>query len=193
MNINKEKADIFEEEFLKNGGLPKRWIWICLKYINYYMGNPKDKMDTAKDIVLQIVTQTIAGDLSWDMEKETLDKHMYSKIWNKVSHLSEKRKRIIENEIYDVKSESKFNIIDETAEYLKDETDKIIDNNDLIEKCYNEIKDDTDMGIIFGALFEGKTPKQIEDEYGITPEEVDAIKKRINRLLRKKFEDEYYS
>jgi len=193
LSINKEKAEIFEKEFRENGECPKRWVWVCLKYINYYMGDPKDKMDMAKDIVLEIIAQTISESLSWDMEKETLDKHMYSKIWNKVSHLSAKRNRIVENERFDEKSGEKFEIIDNTSEYSKEEIELQIDNKDLIERCYEEIKDDTDMGLVFELLREGKTPKEIENEYGITPEEVDAIKKRIKRLLTKIYEQEYYS
>lgn len=193
MKINEVKSKIFEEKFKENGGYPKSWIWVCLRYINYYLGDPKDKMDTAKDIVLEIVEQTISESISWDMEKETLDKHMYSTIWNKVSHLYDKQKRFIENERYDEKSGEKTDIINETSEQTKEDIEIMIANADLIERCYEEIKDDTDMGLVFELLLEGKTPKEMEKEYGITTEKVDAIKKRINRLLNKKFKEEYYS
>ena len=193
MKINEVKAEIFEREFKEGTECPKRWVRVCLKYIHCYLGDPKDKIDTAKDIVLEIVEQTIKESISWVMEKETLDRHMYSTIWNKVSHLYEKRKRIIENEIYDAKTEKIINIIDEASEISKSKIELQIDNKDLIEKCYDEIKDDTDMGLVFVLLLEGKTPKEMEKEYGITTEEVDAIKKRMNRLLKKKLEKEYYS
>ena len=192
MNINKEAAEIFEREFRENKGYPERWVWVCTRYIYFYIGNVKDIKMLAEDIVLEIVTQTITNERKWDMAKDTIDKHIYGCIRSKVSHLYEKQKRIVEDEIYDAENEKKINIIDETAEYSKEEIEAGIDRNDFIKKCFEEVKDDTDMGLVFELLAEGKTPQEMEREYGITPDEVDAIKKRINRFLRKRFINEYY-
>ena len=46
------------------------------------------------------------------------------------------------------------------------------------------------MGLVFELLAEGKTPLDIEKEYGISTQEIDAIRKRIYRSLRKEFAGE---
>lgn len=191
MSINVEKAKIFEEVLTTNKGIPKKWIWVCLRYIYFYLGNHKDSLELAKDIIMEIVEKTITEQIKWDMDKETLDTHMYNTIWNKVSHMAEKQRRFVENERYDEKSGIHYSITEEFSDKTKEEIDTIIDNNDLIKKCYEEINDDTEMGILFLLLLEGKTPKEIEKDYGIPTEKQDAIKKRIKRVLTKHFGKEY--
>ena len=193
MGFNQNVAEIFQRKFEENGKHPpKNWVWVCVRYLNFYFGNKKDIVMTAEDIVMEIIMQTITEERKWDIENKTIDQHIYNCIRSKVTHLYEKQKRVVENEIYNEVLGKTVSITNETAEYSKEEIEAGIDRNDFIKKCFEEVKDDTDMGLVFELLREGKTPKEMEREYGITPDEVDAIKKRISRLLRNRFNNEYY-
>lgn len=191
MGFNQKAADIFQKKFEENGKHPpKTWVWVCVRYLKFYVGNIKDIMMTAEDIVMEIIMQTITEERRWDIENKTIDEHIYNCIRSKVTHLYEKQKRFAENEIYDEVSGKNVDIVNDTSEYSKEEIEAELDRDDLIKRCYEKIQDDTEMGLVFELLAEGKTPIEIEKEYGITPSETDAIRKRIYRMLRKEFTED---
>ena len=191
MGFNQNTAEIFQRKFEENSKHPpKTWVWVCVRYLNFYFGNKKDIVMTAEDIVMEIIMQTINGERNWDAETKTIDKHVYDCIRSKVTHLYEKQKRVVENEIYNEVLGKTVNITNEAAEYSKEEIEAELDRKDLIKRCYEKIQDDTEMGLVFELLAEGKTPLDIEKEYGISTQEIDAIRKRIYRSLRKEFAGE---
>ena len=191
MGFNQNVAEIFQRKFEENGKHPpKNWVWVCVRYLNFYFGNKKDIVMTAEDIVMEIIMQTITEERKWDIENKTIDQHIYNCIRSKVTHLYEKQKRVVENEIYNEVLGKTVSITNETAEYSKEEIEAELDRKDLIKRCFEKIEDDTEMGLVFELLAEGKTPLDIEKEYGISTQEIDAIRKRIYRSLRKEFAGE---
>ena len=191
MGFNQNAAEIFQRKFEENGKHPpKNWVWVCVRYLNFYFGNKKDIVMTAEDIVMEIIMQTITEERKWDIENKTIDQHIYNCIRSKVTHLYEKQKRVVENEIYNEVLGKTVSITNETAEYSKEEIEAELDREDLIKRCFEKIENDTEMGLVFELLAEGKTPLDIEKEYGISTQEIDAIRKRIYRSLRKEFAGE---
>lgn len=191
LGFNQNAAEIFQRKFEENGKHPpKNWVWVCVRYLNFYFGNKKDIVMTAEDIVMEIIMQTITEERKWDIENKTIDQHIYNCIRSKVTHLYEKQKRVVENEIYNEVLGKTVSITNETAEYSKEEIEAELDREDLIKRCFEKIENDTEMGLVFELLAEGKTPLDIEKEYGISTQEIDAIRKRIYRSLRKEFAGE---
>jgi DNA-binding NarL/FixJ family response regulator len=52
-------------------------------------------------------------------------------------------------------------------------------------RCYNEIEKDTEMGLVFLAWKDGKESREIAEEFGLAINQVEAIKQKIRRKLKK--------
>ncbi|MGK9477377.1 hypothetical protein [Melioribacter sp. OK-6-Me] len=190
-NINNEALKIFEEILRKEGGPPQRWLYYCTRQLMFYRIFKREYYKTAEDIVDEVIYSAIIGKRKWDTKKLDVEAFVKSCIKSIISHLangmdSKKVDDIVINQKLGITTDALDNAHDRTKEQIESD----FDNKDLIERCREALKDDIEMGIVFELILEGRTPKQMEADYGIPPEKVDAVKKRIRRYLKKIFKEE---
>jgi DNA-binding NarL/FixJ family response regulator len=96
-----------------------------------------------------------------------------------------KERKLISRENFNPEDES-FYITDEMD--LKLELSEILKNQDIREAfslCLKEIEEDTELGVVFLSWSKGNESKVIAEDLGLTVKEVEAIKQKIRRKLKK--------
>lgn len=191
-NVNYAAMEAFRNMFDSKGHLPKNWIYYCIKQMKFYLGDKKELYQEPEDIVDQVIFLTINGKRKWDPEKVPLEAHVKMCIKSILSHIAESRDMDRDEEVTVKKmTGEKVNALENAHDLPREELEKLYSNRDLIERCREELDDDSDMGIVFELMLEQRSPKEMA-EYGVTPRQVDALKKRINRFLKKIYDEDDY-
>lgn len=191
-NVNYAAMEAFRNVFDSKGNLPKNWIYYCIKQMKFYLGDKREFYQKPDDIVDQVIFLTINGTRKWDPEKVPLEAHVKMCIKSLLSHMAESRDMDrAEGVTVNKKTGEKINALENAHVLSRDELEKLYSNKDLIERCREELDDDTEMGLVFELMLEQRTPKEMA-EYGVTPRQVDALKKRIYRFLKKIFDEDDY-
>lgn len=193
-SINKEALKIFEKIFEAEEKIPQRWVSYCRNQLKFYGIDKREYHKSPEDIVDEVIFAAINGTRKWDTEKVQVEAFVKSCIKSIVSHLADgmdnkKADQIVVNK----KLNTKIDALENAHNQNKEQIESLFANKDLIERCRAELEQDTEMGLVFELLLEEKTPKEMEAEYGIAPEKVDAVKKRIRRFLKKIFDEEDYN
>lgn len=192
--INQSALKIFEEIFNSEEGIPKRWVYYCRKQLKFYGIDKREYHKSPDDIVDEVIFSAINGTRKWDPEKIPVEAFVKSCIKSIVSHLADGMdNKKVDEVVVNIKMNTKIDALENAHNLSKEQIELFFANNDLIERCRAELEHDTEMGLVFELILEEKTPKEMQAEYGITPEKVDAVKKRIKRFLNKIFDEEDFN
>ncbi|MFZ6033706.1 MAG: hypothetical protein ACOYVE_10425 [Melioribacter sp.] len=194
VQINQSALEIFEEIFKSEKGIPERWLFYCVKQLIFYKINKREYYKTPEDIVSEIIFSAINGKRKWNTEEVPVEAFVRSCIKSVVSHLAEGMdNKKVDDIIINQKQGISIDALENAHDKSKQQIELLYENKDLIERCREVLQEDTEMGLVFELILEGRTPKEMEAEYGIPPDKVDAVKKRIKRCLKKIFKEEDYN
>lgn len=187
-SIEKAMAEI-ESAYMHNKKRSKSWINVAAKYLKLYGSNRFENHLTAPDIVMEIINKILNGERKWDHNKvPDFDRFMYSTIQSVVEGKYRYRTQV--ESVNNFKPEAKKGktyrglIAGQYAD--NHDTAHLIHIRDKLERCYNELKHDDECGLVFIEWLHDKSNVQIAESLGITPAEVEKIKKRIKYQLNKR-------
>jgi DNA-directed RNA polymerase specialized sigma24 family protein len=136
--------------------------------------------------VNEIIVKVIDSVRAWDMDRvPDINKFMYMQILSVVDNKFQKEKRLVSSERYN-KEDDSFYVTSDLISNL--DLDEIYKQQDIIEtltRCYNEIEKDTELGVVFLSWGEDNKSQEIAEEFDLTVKEVEAIKQKIRRKLKK--------
>lgn len=180
------KIKAFQNAFSDPAKPYEEWLEHADKLIKIKLNGRASQPYKAGDIVNEIIEKVIDDVRAWDMERvPDINKFMYMQIRGVVDNKYHKERRIISGENFNPEDGS-FSDIHELE--IKLDLSEIYKPQDILEAftlCYNEIEKDTEMGIVFLAWKDGKESKEIAEEFGLTVKEVEAIKQKLRRRLKK--------
>lgn len=162
------------------------WLAQADRLIKIKLNGRASQPNKAEDIVYEIIEKVIDGVRAWDMKRvPDINKFMYMQIRSVVDNKFNKEKKLVSSDAYNRENDS-FYTINNIPNNL--ELDEIYKQQDIMEafaRCYNEIEKDTEMGLVFLAWKDGKESREIAEEYGLAINQVEAIKQKIRRKLKK--------
>ena len=180
------KIKAFQNAFSDPAKPYEGWLAQADRLIKIKLNGRASQPNKAEDIVYEIIEKVIDGVRAWDMKRvPDINKFMYMQIRSVVDNKFNKEKKLVSSDAYNRENDS-FYTINNIPNNL--ELDEIYKQQDIMEafaRCYNEIEKDTEMGLVFLAWKDGKESREIAEEFGLTVKEVEAIKQKIRRKLKK--------
>jgi RNA polymerase sigma factor (sigma-70 family) len=181
------------EEFInaidgKEGYFEKWMVYADILLTQNYKGVEINNYD-AYDIVSEVMLKFAEGKRKWDTDKfEEINCIIYKNIKSFIDNLSKKEIRSVSTEKlmqnYDNDENTVLDIMSsEQAETIEEE----IETKDILEKCLDDLADDTVSGIALLEFSKGKTNKEVAEYLGLDVKSVENCKKRIKRKARKYF------
>ena len=181
-----QKIKAFRDAFSDPANPFEKWLEHADKFIKIKLNGRASQPYSAADIVNEIIEKVIDGVRTWDMDRILdINKFMYVQIRGVVDNKYKKERNIVSKEKFNPEDGS-FSDIDEIE--LRLELSEIYKQQDILESftlCYNEIEKDTEMGVVFLAWIDGKGSKEIAEEFGLTVNQVEALKQKIRRKFKK--------
>jgi RNA polymerase sigma factor (sigma-70 family) len=183
---NEKKIKVFQNAFNDPSKPYEAWLEHADRLIKIKLNGRASQPYKAEDIINEIIEKVIDGKRSWDMDRvPDINKFMFMQILSVVDNKYKKEKNLISSEVYNSEDESFYYRDDYTSILNLDEIYKRQDIMEAFSRCYNELETDTEMGLVFLAWKEGKESKEIAEEFGLTVKQVEAIKQKIRRKLKK--------
>ena len=181
-----KKLLAFRDAFSDPANAYGAWLEQADKLIKIKLNGRASQPYSAADIVNEIISKVIDDVRAWDMERvPDINKFMYMQIRSVVDNKYRKERKIVSGEKFNP-DDGSFSVIDDME--LKLELSEIYKQQDIREAftcCYNEIEKDTEMGVVFLSWREGNDSQEIAEEFGLTVNQVEAIKQKIRRRLKK--------
>jgi RNA polymerase sigma factor (sigma-70 family) len=150
------------------------------------------------DIVSSVVLKLLTGEINWDSGKSSLDAFFFSRIRTEITNLVKKEKKFIPASVN--KSEIVNDYSGESEEDVSEFPRCIIcpfeDNENNEEQAFSEefktsafelFKDSDEEFLVLDGIYNGLHTREIALDLGITKDDVHNIKRRINRVLKAKF------
>jgi RNA polymerase sigma factor (sigma-70 family) len=187
-SLKKAIAEI-ESAYKHDKKRSKSWINVAAKYLNLYSSNRFENHLTAPDIVMEVINKILNGERNWDHHKvPEFDKFMYSTIQSIVEGKYRYRMHVesVDNFEPSAKNGKVYRGLIPGQYADNHDSAHLIHIKDKLERCYNELKDDDECGLVHMEWLHDKTNVQIAENLGITTAEVEKIKKRIRYQLNKK-------
>jgi len=180
------KIKAFQDAFSDPAKPYEEWLEHADKLIKIKLDGRASQPYKAEDIVNEIIVKVIDSVRAWDMDRvPDINKFMYMQILSVVDNKFQKEKRLVSSERYN-KEDDSFYVTRDLISNL--DLDEIYKQQDIIEtltRCYNEIEKDTELGVVFLSWGEDNKSQEIAEEFGLTVKEVEAIKQKIRRKLKK--------
>ena len=162
------------------------WLAQADRLIKIKLNGRASQPYKAEDIVYEIIEKVINGKRTWDMDRvPDINKFMYVQIRSVVDNKFNKEKKLVSSDAYNRENDS-FYTINNIPNNL--ELEEIYKQQDIMEafaRCYNEIEKDTEMGVVLLSWVKENESQEIAEEFGLTVKEVEAIKQKIRRRLKK--------
>ena len=162
------------------------WLEHADKLIKIKLNGRASQPYSAADIVGEIIVKVMDDIRTWDMERvPDINKFMYMQIRGVVDNKYQKERRLVSREKFNP-DDGSFSVIDEME--LKLELSEILKDQDIREAfslCFKEIEEDTEMGVVFLSWSEGNESQEMAKDFGLTVKQVEAIKQKIRRKLKK--------
>jgi len=191
LKINNEeekerKIKAFQNAFSDRSEPYNEWLAHADKLIKIKLNGRASQPYKADDIVNEIIEKVIDGVRTWDMDRvPDINKFMYMQILSIVDNKCQKEKKLVSSEVYDKEDDSFYVTRDVISKLDLDEIYKHQDIMEAFTRCYNEIEKDTEMGVVFLSWKDGKESREIAEEFGLAINQVEAIKQKIRRKLKK--------
>jgi len=180
------KIKAFQNAFSDPCAPYNEWLAHADKLIGLKLNGRASQPYKAEDIVNEIIEKVIDGVRTWDMDRVTdINKFMYMQILSVVDNKFNKEKKLVASDAYNREDDSFYTINNIPNNPELDEIYKQQDIMEAFARCYNEIEKDTEMGLVFLSWKDGKESREIAEEFGLTVKEVEAIKQKIRRKLKK--------
>lgn len=178
----KEIEDAFSIQLKRS----KSWINVADKYLKFYRTNGSENHYTSEDIVMELIDKILSGERNWDPERvPDFDQYMFQNIQSLVEGKFRKRKVVESVESFEpvAKTNKTFKGL-LPGQYVEDhDVGDLIDINERLEKCYNDLCDDDECGVVFLEMLKGKSSIEIAEYLYSDVAEIERIKKRIRYKL----------
>ncbi len=173
-------------EAISAGDAHKRWLVKADLLLKFYF-KAKECAYQAEDIVNEIIRKTIdEGGRTWDMNKISIDVYMMKTIESEISNIVSKERNYETVDFNNNGFDERTSVIYNKHSTMRDAIEKQYDMDEFADKCLEILSDDTECGLVFLELQEGKYEKEIAESTGLTAKEVTAVKQRIRRKIRNK-------
>jgi RNA polymerase sigma factor (sigma-70 family) len=163
-------------------------VYADILLTQHYKGVEINNYD-AYDVVSEVMLKFAEGVRNRNEEKfEEINNIMYKNIMSFIDNLARKEYRNISSEKLMLKHDCEENtVLDVISSEQVPAVDEEIETKDILEKCLEELEEDTVSGIALLEFSKGKTNKEIAEYLGMDVTAVENCKKRIKRKTRKYF------
>jgi hypothetical protein len=186
MNASDNKG-LFSEVFRKKDYRYKSWVAKADFQLRFKTKNLIVRYSTGEDIILDIVTGVLCGNIHWDPEKVELGTFMHHQIRSHISNLLRKELNKLTPTVSEY--DKVFPKYVDTGNLVSESLGEILYNQDLkeIRETISNYLEENDViaFFVFEEIIKGSKNQDIAETLGITDKDVVNVKRRIDHALKR--------